>query len=106
MDYPASAEAFATLRATHPDNPGFVRLFRTSPHTMIFTDGTRTRGRFTKAERGSYGAAALELGLDPRGSLSNGEAAAALLLTIAGELGPGARAQALALLTAPDTVTP
>lgn len=73
---------------------------------MIFTDGSRSRGRFTKAERGSYGAAALELGLDPRGSLSNGEAAAALLLTIAGELGPDARAQALALLTAPEPVTP
>lgn len=73
---------------------------------MIFTDGTRKRCRFTKAERASYGAAALELGLDPRGSLSHGEAAAALLLAIAGKLGPDARAQALALLTAPDDVTP
>lgn len=73
---------------------------------MIFTDGSRSRGRFTKAEREAYGAAARELGLDPRGPLSNGEAAAALLLTLAGDLGPNARAQALALLTAPDTIAP
>jgi hypothetical protein len=50
MHYPASAEAFAPLRATHPDNPGHVRLFRASPHTMLFTEGTRERGPFPKAE--------------------------------------------------------